>query len=277
MAVLGVDISEMNGSVDFGALKRAGVGFVILRCGYGSDFAHQDDSRFQENVAKAEAAGLPWGAYLYSYAQDRAMAESEARHTLRMLGGRKPAYGVWYDVEDKQQAHCGLVEICLTYGEALEGAGCYVGVYSMLSWWQTKLDDPRLDRYGKWVAHWAGACGYGKPYGMWQFTDRLEIGGKGFDGNWAYEDYPALTGAGGKGAEGGYGRFLENMGRYERELARRPVSGWAGEAVAYVKSRGLMQGDGQDFRGHSGVTRQELAQVLWNLRGFWGGEDVNKL
>ena len=47
--------------------------------------------------------------------------------------------------------------------------------------------------------------------------------------------------------------------------------------MAYVKSRGLMQGDGQDFRGHSGVTRQELAQVLWNMRGFLGGKDVNKL
>ena len=66
--------------------------------------------------------------------------------------------------------------------------------------------------------------------------------------------------------------LLEHMGRYEGELALRPVSGWAGEAVAYVKSRGLMQGDGQGFRGHSGVTRQELAQVLWNMRGFLGGE-----
>ena len=61
MAVKGVDISEMNGDVDFQALKNAGVRFVILRCGYGSDFTHQDDKRFAENVEKARAAGLPWG------------------------------------------------------------------------------------------------------------------------------------------------------------------------------------------------------------------------
>ena len=59
MAVKGVDLSEMNGAVDFQALKNAGVQFVILRCGYGSDFSHQDDKRFGENVAKARAAGLP--------------------------------------------------------------------------------------------------------------------------------------------------------------------------------------------------------------------------
>ena len=76
MAVKGVDLSEMNGAVDFQALKNAGVQFVILRCGYGSDFTHQDDKRFGENVAKAQAAGLPWGCYLYSYAVDRDMAQS---------------------------------------------------------------------------------------------------------------------------------------------------------------------------------------------------------
>ena len=43
MAIKGVDISEMNGSVDFSALKNAGVQFVIIRCGFGSDYTHWDD------------------------------------------------------------------------------------------------------------------------------------------------------------------------------------------------------------------------------------------
>ena len=70
----GVDISEMNGSVDFAALKSAGVEFVIIRCGFGSDYINQDDKRFEENIRKAEAAGMPWGAYLYSYATTTSMA-----------------------------------------------------------------------------------------------------------------------------------------------------------------------------------------------------------
>ena len=97
----GVDISVHNGNVDFNALKAAGIQFVLIRCGYGSDFTYQDDERFAENVRKADAAGIPWGAYLYSYALDRDMAKSEAQHVLRLLGGKKPAYGVWYDVEDE--------------------------------------------------------------------------------------------------------------------------------------------------------------------------------
>ena len=38
-------------------------------------------------------------------------------------------------------------------------------------------------------------CECAKPYGIWQNTDRLTIGGKAFDGNFTYKDYPALTGA----------------------------------------------------------------------------------
>ena len=76
----GVDISVHNGNVDFNALKAAGIQFVIIRCGYGSDFTYQDDERFADNVRKAEAADMPWGTYLYSYALNRDMAKSEAQH-----------------------------------------------------------------------------------------------------------------------------------------------------------------------------------------------------
>ncbi len=188
----GVDLSEMNGDVDFQALKKAGVEFVILRCGYGSDYLNQDDKRFSENVRKAETAGIPWGAYLYSYARTTAMAQSEAQHTLRVLNGQKPLYGVWYDVEDSSQAGSDLVSICETYCQMLEGSGLYCGIYSMLSWLQGKLNSSRLDGFDKWVAQWNSTCSYQKPYGLWQYTDRLLIVGKAFDGNYAYKDYPGI-------------------------------------------------------------------------------------
>lgn len=269
MAILGVDISEMNGSVDFSALRGAGVGYVIIRCGYGNDFAHQDDGRFFENVAKAESAGMPWGAYLYSYAQNVDMAQSEAQHTLRLLAGRKPAYGVWYDVEDPQQSGCDLVGICEAYCSALEAAGLYVGIYSMLSWWESKLDSPRLDRFDKWVAQWAGSCSYRKSYGMWQFTDHLLIGGKAFDGDRAYLDYPAATEQADPPQKEGkmqYEDFAALLERYEQERAARPVSSWAAPAVEAAREAGWMQGSAEGFRGQSFVTRQELAQVLMNLQ-----------
>lgn len=273
MAWKGVDLSEMNGSVDFQVLKSAGVEFVLLRCGYGNDLAYQDDKRFAENVQKAEAAGLPWGCYLYSYATTTAMAESEAAHTLRLLGGRKPRYGVWYDVEDPSQAGADLVSICQAYCGALESAGLYVGIYSMLAWLNGKLNSARLDRYDKWVAQWHTQCDYLKPYGIWQFTDQWNIAGNHFDGNYAYKDYPALVDAmaGAESPEPDVGSLTEERARalareeiaeYLESLAAQPVSPWAEEDVAKARQRGLLLGDDDGkFRARSFLTREEAAAL----------------
>ena len=55
----GVDISSLNGNVSIEKIKDAGYDFVMIRCGYGSDLAVQDDSQFENNVRKCEAAGVP--------------------------------------------------------------------------------------------------------------------------------------------------------------------------------------------------------------------------
>lgn len=190
----GIDISEFNGDVDLAGLKGQ-IEFVIIRCGYGGDYTNQDDPQFENNVRKCEAAGIPWGTYLYSYAKDTSMAQSEAAHTLRLLKGKHPQYGVWYDVEDSTlPTGEALIDNVVTYFQAIQQAGYYCGLYSFLFWMQTRLNSPRLDPYDKWVAQWSSQLDYQKPAGMWQFTNQLVLNGKTFDGNWAYKDYPALTG-----------------------------------------------------------------------------------
>ena len=272
----GVDLSEMNGDVDFQALKKAGVEFVILRCGYGSDYPHQDDKRFSENVRKAETAGIPWGAYLYSYARTTAMAQSEAQHTLRVLNGQKPLYGVWYDVEDSSQAGSDLISICETYCQMLEQSGLYCGIYSMLSWLQGKLNSSRLDRFDQWVAQWNSTCSYQKPYGLWQYTDRLLIAGKAFDGNYAYKDYPGIIGgmhSAKKEDQSMTEQQIQSLVKqsiedYFTQLGKKPIPTWAINQVEEVKVLGLMQGDGDgSFRPQSFTTRAELATTLLNLLG----------
>ena len=189
----GIDISEFNGNVDIAALKGQ-VEFVIIRCGYGGDYPNQDDSQFEANVKKCQAAGIPWGTYLYSYAKTKAMAQSEAAHTLRLLQGRRPPYGVWYDVEDSSlPSGEALIDNVVAYCQALEAAGLYCGVYATLSWWEGRLNSPRLDRFDKWVAQWSSALDYTKPVGMWQYTNQLVLNGRKWDGDLAYKEYPALT------------------------------------------------------------------------------------
>lgn len=187
----GIDISEFNGDVDIAAMKGK-IDFVIIRCGYGSDLESQDDAQYRNNVLKCQQAGIPFGVYLYSYARNREMALSEARHTLRLVKGLTPLYGVWYDVEDPTlPTGETLADDCLAYCQELRSAGYYCGIYSSLSWMQTRLNSPKLAHIDRWVAQWTGELAYPNA-GMWQYTDSGMINGRRFDMDRAYRDYPAI-------------------------------------------------------------------------------------
>lgn len=276
MAVHGVDLSENNGAVDFAALEAAGVEFVLLRCGYGNDLAEQDDKRFFENVRKARDYGLPWGAYLYSYAMTAGEAESEAAHALRLLGqAGKPPYGVWFDMEDADgykaargmPSNGDLVEFCRIFCQRMEAAGYYAGVYASASWFTHQLNSPKLDPYDKWVAHWAAQCGYQGSYGIWQHTDRWVIGGKAFDGNWAYKDYPALTGTADKEESAMTEAQVRALAReeiqaYFRERDALPPSDWAQGDLARSREEGILLGDKDGgLRPRAFLTREEAAAL----------------
>ena len=192
----GPDISSHNGDVDFTKIKGK-YDFVILRCGYGSDFEYQDDVKFLRNAEECERLGIPYGVYLYSYATDKKKAASEAQHVLRLIEGRKISCGVWYDVEDKclPQNKDELTENCICFLEAIEGAGYYAGIYASLNFFNTRLDLERLSPYDKWVAQWNKTDDFTEKHGMWQFSSTEKIDGLtgDFDMNIAYYDYPAVT------------------------------------------------------------------------------------
>ena len=204
----GIDVSDNNGKIDWAAVKAAGIQFAIIRLGYGDDLVSQDDKRFLENVAACEAHGIPWGAYIYSYAMSIAEAKSEVSHCLRLLSGKKPTYPVCFDMEDAdgyKRARGGLskemaVQICDTFLSTMENSGYYVALYASLSWLNGLLADSRLDKYDKWVAQWNTSCDYTGSYGLWQYggsTNYIESptvsGVRGnVDKNYAFYDYPTV-------------------------------------------------------------------------------------
>lgn len=204
----GVDISASNGNIDVEKIKKAGYEFVMICCGYGNDDTNQDDSQFENNVRKCEAAGLPWGVYLYSYALNTAEAKSEAQHVLRLLKGKKPSLPIAFDMEDADgyKSRNGmpnnktLVDICKTFLSIVQNAGYYVSLYASLSWLENQLNDSSLlNSYDIWVAQWSSKCQFKGNYGMWQYggeTNLLEsnsIPGVGvIDKNYAYIDYPTV-------------------------------------------------------------------------------------
>lgn len=277
MAVKGVDISEFNGGVNFDLLKQNGVEFVIIRTGFGSDYPGQQDKNWGINVAACENIGMPYGVYHYGYAKNRQGGINEAKHCLRLLNGRVPLYGVWYDMEDNSTLGGDLVGAAQGFCDTIEAAGLYAGVYASLNWWNNYLTAPGFNQYDRWVAQYYKECQYKGEYGIWQYTSTWSIGGKNFDGNWAYKDYPAIIKAmngetepekeeDGLTAEEVRKITREEIEAYFQEQAEKPASdGWGESVVAWAKANGVAVGDPDgNMRPRSFITREENMQMLKN-------------
>ena len=194
----GIDVSVSQGKIDWEKVKSE-VDFAILRCGYGSDIAEQDDKQWLYNVAECERLGIPWGVYLYSYAMSLDEADSEAAHVLRLLKGRKPALPVYLDMEDADgyKAKRGGIsrslatDICVRFCEKIKAAGYIPGVYANLDWTRNHLDMDRLSGYEFWIAQYNDVCTYTGSYGLWQYTSKGRIDGVSgnVDMNIMYKDY----------------------------------------------------------------------------------------
>ena len=96
MIAYGIDVSRWQGSIDWTKVKTD---FCIIQAGFGRE-ASQKDIRFDENYSGCKAAGIPCGAYWYSYATSEDEARKEAAVCLDILKGRQFEYPIYYDVEE---------------------------------------------------------------------------------------------------------------------------------------------------------------------------------
>lgn len=186
-----IDVSEHQGNINWDQVKSTGVEGVIIRCGYGDDIASQDDIYWKRNADECTRLGIPFGVYIYSYATSMDQAESEAQHALRCVKGYKLSYPIYLDLEHAG-TEAGAVERAKRFGDIIEAAGYWCGIYANLSWWNNYL--PGLDRFTKWIAQYNSQCDYtGKNKDMWQYSSTGRVAGIGgnVDMNECYRDLPA--------------------------------------------------------------------------------------
>lgn len=202
MKTNGIDVSKHQGGIDWGKVKAAGVGFAIIRAGFGRDIS-QKDPNFETNYAGCKANGIPCGVYWYSYAMTPADAKKEAAACLEAIKGKKLEYPVYFDIEEKSQLALGkaaCTKIARAFLEAVEAAGYWVGIYSSKSHLETCIAADVRNRYAVWVAHYGvNKTTYSGQHGMWQKSDKGKIDGirGNVDLNVCYVDYPAKIKAAG--------------------------------------------------------------------------------
>ncbi|TWH48568.1 GH25 family lysozyme [Sporomusa sp. KB1] len=187
--IKGIDVSYHNGEVDWQAVADAGIEFVMIRCSYG---LQSKDIMFVQNVAGAKAVGLSVGAYHYSYAlsvEDAIQEAANCREAIESTG-QLLELPVFFDMEDadgykvRKSFVFDPTEVTAICKAFIDNVGLDCGVYASYSW-LTDVIDWRSLGCAVWNAQWSANDDI-KGY-MWQYTDKLEIGGQYFDGNIKYE------------------------------------------------------------------------------------------
>lgn len=197
-----IDVSKHNGDIDWAKVKASGVTGAIIRCGYGDNLTAQDDPKFKRNVEGCIANGIPFGVYIYSYAKNIQQAKSEAEHVLRLVAPYKGqlSYPIYLDLEEAG-TESGAVERAIVFGDMIEAAGYWCGIYANQFWWQKYLGSA-LDRFTKWVARYSDnePEGISGSFDLWQYTSKGSVTGISgmVDCNKAYRDLPSLIRSGKK-------------------------------------------------------------------------------
>ncbi len=205
----GVDVYSGDGTINWKKAKAAGVEFAILQCGYGMNETSQDDKQFYNNVKGCLDNNIPFGVYLYSYADSTSRASSEADHVIRLLKAIKSKYGVsasdiaypiYYDLEEpsvgKTSNRTLLANIAKKFCNKIKDAGYTPGVYASQSWFESYLTHSCFNNWSKWVAQYPltgksnAKCAYKGSYDIWQCMSWGKVDGisSKVDINFCYTD-----------------------------------------------------------------------------------------
>ena len=177
----GIDVSHHQGNIDWQKVKNAGIDFAIIRCGYGKNVTSQDDTQWENNASSCEALGIPYGVYLYSYAQNEEGIDSEVQHTLRLLQNHRPSLPVYIDIEENKQFALGatrLSNFAESFCRQISNAGYKSGLYASRSYWNSHFGAfAALPSYYHWVAEYNSACNYSGRYETWQYSSSGRVDG----------------------------------------------------------------------------------------------------
>ena len=195
----GIDVSVWNGYIDWSQAKND-LDFAILR----SSFEETTDNRFHEYATNCDTYGIPFGVYVYSYAETVAEAEAEARYAVSLVKNYEMMQlPIFFDAEDAVLAALSVSElqaVTKAFIDVVRESGYEAGIYTNISWFEYYYNTSDFHSVSKWLAQIDGFYGgYTNSYNgglhFWQYSwvgDCAGISGD-LDVNYTYDLLPGQT------------------------------------------------------------------------------------
>lgn len=205
----GIDVSQFNGSINWGLVKKDNIDFAFLRVGYrgyGSKGNFANDSMFKINMQFAKASGIPVGVYFVTQAITDAEAIEEANWVIQRIKEYNIEYPVALDIENakvepgdtprtKNLDTNTRTRLAKLFCETIQNAGYTPIIYTNVDWANNKLNMNEFTKYDTWIANYkydaTSKPNYNKAYAIWQYSDAGDVMGilGNVDLNISYKKY----------------------------------------------------------------------------------------
>jgi len=188
MSVQGIDVARYNGSIDWPAVKRAGISFAYIKTTEGGDHA---DPMFFQYWSEAKAAGIHRGAYHFMYWCRP--ADEQALFFMVNVPNDPDALPPVLDLEWNHSSktcpgthsEAKVVPMIRTLLDAMEArTGKRPIIYTDPAFYGEVLRDSEFAHYPFWlrsVAKPPHEAYLGQPFVFWQFTATGRV--PGIDGD----------------------------------------------------------------------------------------------
>lgn len=184
---LGAMIKDDDGIVDFDALRKAGIEFVMLRVGYRGYESGEisADKNYYENFQKALNASLKVGVYFESMAINEEEALQEAEFVMNNLAEMQVSYPIVYKLGDvpnvtnrtEYLTKAEISQFANVFGERVLQSGLHPMVYGSKYWLLRKMDLTLMNKYDIWLSQEGDKPDYPYEFTMWQYNNAAKIDG----------------------------------------------------------------------------------------------------
>ncbi len=188
----GIDVSYWNGSINWAQVATQ-VDFVIIR----ASWEETADTNFATNAAGCEANGIPYGVYVYSYAETEEEAIGEAEYVLSLVDNYNLTLPIYFDFEDECQMNLSTdmkKKVVKAFCDTIYEGGHQPGIYTYKWILNSVLTDSYFKTLPTWVAEINGASytTYGGGLTMWQYSWTGSFSGMSgdVDCNYMYVELP---------------------------------------------------------------------------------------
>ena len=178
-----IDVSSYQGDIDWERVVKEGqIDGVILRIAAGCE---KEDIKLAYNVKELKRLGVPYGIYIYSYAENYFEGKLYAQFTVDVIKKYElnPTLGIYLDLESNNvTSYMGITEyenVTRAYLETMKihGYENITKIYTYKNYAETALNSEYLRNLITWIAQYNHFCTYDGYYNAWQYSSSEKIAG----------------------------------------------------------------------------------------------------